>query len=84
MPAKPVMSSPTSTSGADGPATHPILGLLRMRRSPKLASLTAPGPTEAQRRDMLTIAARVPDHAKLVPWRFIIIEGDGGQRIGAL
>lgn len=31
---------------------------------------------------MLTAAARVPDHGKLVPWRFILIEGDARQRLG--
>lgn len=33
---------------------------------------------------MLTAAARVPDHGKLVPWRFILIEGDARQRMGDL
>jgi len=31
---------------------------------------------------MLTIAARVPDHKKLVPWRFIVLEGDARARLG--
>ena len=31
---------------------------------------------------MLTIAARVPDHGRLVPWRFIVIEGEARHRIG--
>jgi len=31
---------------------------------------------------MLTVAARVPDHGKLVPWRFILIEGEARQRLG--
>ena len=37
---------------------------------------------------MLTIAARVPDHGRLVPWRFIVLEGEArdaaGQRFDAL
>src|SRR5262249_42626048 len=32
----------------------------------------------------LTIASRVPDHGKLMPWRFIVIEGDGRRRLGDL
>lgn len=32
---------------------------------------------------MLTIAARVPDHGKLVPWRFVIFQGAARQRAGA-
>ncbi len=31
---------------------------------------------------MLTIAARVPDHGKLVPWRFIVLAGDARKRAG--
>lgn len=27
--------------------------------------------------DLLRLAARVPDHGKLVPWRFIVLEGEG-------
>jgi nitroreductase len=33
-----------------------------------------PGPGEAELRQMLEIAARTPDHGKLAPWRFVIIE----------
>jgi nitroreductase len=32
---------------------------------------------------MLAAAVRVPDHGKLVPWRFLKIEGDVRQRLGA-
>ena len=42
-----------------------------------------PGPSRASLDAMLTIAARVPDHKKLAPWRFIVIEGDAGARFGA-
>ena len=31
---------------------------------------------------LLTIAARVPDHGKLAPWRFIVFEGDARERAG--
>lgn len=41
-----------------------------------------PGPTPAQMSEILNIAARVPDHGKLAPWRFILIEGDARARIG--
>jgi nitroreductase len=57
------------------------IDLLRTRRSAKLAALIEPGPGEDDLRTMLTIAARVPDHAKLVPWRFVVI---AGERRGAL
>ena len=29
---------------------------------------------------LLRLATRVPDHGKLAPWRFIILEGDGKAR----
>ena len=31
---------------------------------------------------LLTIAARVPDHKKMVPWRFVIIQGDARTHLG--
>jgi nitroreductase len=30
----------------------------------------------------LTVAARVPDHGRLTPWRFIVIEGEARERLG--
>ena len=33
---------------------------------------------------MLTIAARVPDHGKLAPWRFIVFEGAARERAGRI
>lgn len=53
---------------------------LTRRRS--TTALTGPGPSPAQIEDMLTIAARVPDHGKLAPWRFIVFDGDARIRIG--
>ncbi|MFT3684441.1 MAG: nitroreductase [Phycisphaerales bacterium] len=55
---------------------------LRTRRSAALSSLAGPGPSAADVDAMLTIAARVPDHGKLVPWRFVLIEGDARARLG--
>ena len=58
------------------------LKLLSQRRSAKAALLAAPGPTPAELDTILTIAARVPDHKRLVPWRFIVFEGDARARFG--
>jgi nitroreductase len=49
------------------------LALLRSRRSGKARDMVAPGPDAAQLADILAIAARVPDHGKLSPWRFVAI-----------
>ncbi len=46
--------------------------LLKTRRSPRIPDLTEPGPSEDELTTILTIASRVPDHGKLVPWRFIV------------
>lgn len=56
--------------------------LLKTRRSVKPIEMTAPGPTDAEVETLLTIASRVPDHGKLAPWRFIVIEGPGRLAIG--
>ena len=55
--------------------TNTTLEFLQKRRSAKAVLLTTPGPTPAELETILTCAARVPDHKKLVPWRFIVFEG---------
>ena len=42
------------------------------------------GPSAAEIETILTIGARVPDHGKLAPWRFIVIDGDARLRAGAI
>jgi nitroreductase len=58
------------------------LDLLKTRRSLKPAELVAPGPDADQLVTLLTIAARVPDHGKLVPWRFIVFDGPARLEAG--
>lgn len=58
------------------------LALLKARRSLKPDLMTEPGPTPAELDELLTIAARVPDHKKLVPWRFIVFSGEARARFG--
>jgi len=58
------------------------LELLQTRRSVKPVELSAPGPSDAEIDILLTIASRVPDHGKLVPWRFIVFSGEGRTRAG--
>lgn len=59
------------------------LALLARRRSTKIAHLSEPGPTGAALDALIRLAARVPDHGKLGPWRFVVIEGDARTRAGA-
>jgi nitroreductase len=56
--------------------------LLKTRRSMKPREMTGPGPSPAELDTILTIGARVPDHGKLAPWRFIVFEGDARARAG--
>jgi nitroreductase len=58
------------------------LALLARRRSAKVAHLIDPAPAGADLEALITLAARAPDHGKLGPWRFVIIEGDGRARAG--
>ncbi|MEJ7933588.1 nitroreductase [Sphingobium sp. AN558] len=60
------------------------LSLLSTRRSGKPRDLIAPGPDEAQLRQMLAIAGRTPDHGKLAPWRFVIVPPDKRDALAAL
>ena len=53
-----------------------IAALLATRRSAKPRDMVSPGPDAAQLRQILEAAMRVPDHGKLAPWRFVIIETD--------
>ena len=61
-----------------------LLHLLETRRSAPVPFLVAPGPTLDQIETLLTIAARVPDHGKLVPWRFILFGGEERARAGEI
>lgn len=60
------------------------LSLLATRRSGKPRDMVAPGPDAAQLGEMLTIAARTPDHGKLAPWRFVIVEEDQRDALASM
>lgn len=59
------------------------LELLKTRRSPRIADLREPGPSAGEIEALLTAAARVPDHGKLVPWRFLVMQGEKKKEIAA-
>jgi nitroreductase len=58
------------------------LDALLQRRSAK--TLTAPAPDVGALELILASAAAAPDHGRLRPWRFIVIEGDSLGRFGDL
>ena len=46
--------------------------------------MVGPGPSEAEIREMLEIAARTPDHGKLSPWRFVIVPDEERRALADL
>ena len=60
------------------------IDLLLSRRSGSAKAMTGPGPNTEELEQILRAAARVPDHGKLFPWRFIVFEGDARARFGKM
>ncbi len=58
------------------------IDLLLSRRS--AADLHEPGPDAATLELLLASAARAPDHGRLRPWRFIVIQDAAREHFGAL
>ena len=63
------------------PQNH-LLEALQSRRSVPSKQLGDPGPDPATLMRMLQAAVRVPDHGKLVPFRFLKIEGQARHALG--
>ena len=59
------------------------LAFLQSRRSRPAKTLTTPVPDDDDLRALLTIAARTPDHGKLEPWRFIVLQRPALLRLAA-
>lgn len=55
---------------------------LLTRRSTAIKNLAAPGPSPEQIETILRAASRVPDHNKLVPWWFVVFDGDTRVKFG--
>jgi nitroreductase len=63
---------------------HPeVLDFLASRRSSSAVTLTEPAPSSSEIAALISLAARVPDHGKLAPWRFIVLEGEGKAAFAA-
>ncbi|HEY9236173.1 MAG TPA: nitroreductase [Phenylobacterium sp.] len=65
---------------------HPspeVLRFLATRRSASAVTLGGPGPSADEIRTLIALATRVPDHGKLAPWRFIVLEGEGKAAFAA-
>lgn len=69
------------------PPAHPqpdVLAFLLSRRSRPARTLALPVPSRDELLPILTAAARVPDHGKLEPWRFIVLEAAALRRLASL
>jgi nitroreductase len=55
--------------------------LLGRNSAPRLC---APAPAGAEREQIFRAALRAPDHARLQPWRFLVVEGSGLAQLGEL
>lgn len=51
-----------------------VLDFLLTRRSRPAKTLGPDGPDRAAIETLLTAASRTPDHGKLVPWRFVVLQ----------
>lgn len=64
-----------------------VLEFLKNRRSSLAKVMDGPGPSAEQIAQIIEMSARVPDHRKLSPWRFVTFTGrarsDFGKTIGA-
>jgi nitroreductase len=67
---------------ATAPVNEMLAEYLSRRRSVTSRQLRAPGPDSDALNRIMTIAARVPDHGKLAPWRFVVIVDDARHRLG--
>ncbi len=71
--------SDTLYTGVKSPA---LLDYLQKRRSCKIAHMGEPGPGAEEISLLLEAGARIPDHGKLFPWRFVVFTGEARKRFG--
>ena len=71
LPQAPVFGAPIQTH-----ATPQVLDFLALRRSASAVTLMEPAPDADELDGLLRLAARVPDHGKLAPWRFVLLRGE--------
>lgn len=83
LPSQPAFGEPLEIA-----ARPEVLKFLARRRSASALTLVEPAPEPETLDQLLSLAARVPDHGKLAPWRFIVLRGAGkaafAERLDAL
>lgn len=60
------------------------LAYLATRRSGRAREMVGPGPGSDELAGILALAARTPDHGKLSPWRFVVVEAEQRGELAAL
>lgn len=60
------------------------LEALISRQSVSSRELVAPAPNAGELEAAFRAALSAPDHGALKPWRFIVVEGEGQEKLGAL
>ena len=78
-----VPAAPQFGEAAPIEASPETLAFLARRRSAAAMALTEPAPSDAELATLLRLAARVPDHGKLAPWRFVVLKGEAKRRFVA-
>jgi len=61
---------------------HPVFDFLAQRSSTPISVISEPAPEGEELAALLKVAARVPDHGRLTPWRFILYRGDARLKVG--
>jgi nitroreductase len=64
-------------------AAPEVLAFLARRRSASAMTLAQPAPSAAQVAELIRLAVRVPDHGKLAPWRFVVLEAEAKAAFAA-
>ncbi|HWJ73684.1 MAG TPA: nitroreductase family protein [Kaistia sp.] len=80
--APPLAAAPIEAGSLELTSSDVMLAKLETRRSVPLRSFADDAIPDDDLERMLTIAARTPDHGRLVPWRFITVTGPARQTAG--
>jgi nitroreductase len=75
-PRRPLPISPAFGEPVLQSPTPEVLDFLARRRSASALTLGGTGPGAEEITSLIRLAARVPDHGKLAPWRFIVLAGE--------
>ena len=76
-------SAPAFGAAVEQSPCPEVLTFLATRRSASAVTLEGPGPNADETAALIRLATRVPDHGKLSPWRFIILEGEAKSAYAA-